>query len=97
MGGLNVAVPMDKIPLAVEALRSFGATRVLLFGSCVADPAHARDLDLAEEGIPFERLGMAELTVHRLLRSPFDLVSREEDPLFFDLVSKKAVTLYEED
>jgi len=92
-----MAVPMDKITLAVDALRSFGAKRVLLFGSCVGDPARARDVDLAEEGIPFERLGMAELTVYRLLRSPFDLISREEDPRFFDLVSKKAVTLYEEE
>jgi len=87
---------MEKIRLAAEELRSFGAKRVLLFGSYAHDPAQARDVDLAEEGIPLERLGMADLAVYRVLNTPFDLISREEDPQFFELVSRKAVTLYEQ-
>lgn len=36
---------------AVRLAREAGATRVVLFGSAMEDPATARDLDLAVEGI----------------------------------------------
>jgi predicted nucleotidyltransferase len=85
-----------KLQSAVSALRELGARRVLLFGSYAYDPEHARDLDLAVEGIPLERLGMAGLECYRLLRVPLDLVSREESPAFFNLIAQDAVTLYEQ-
>ena len=81
---------------AVTVLREMGARRVLLFGSYATDPEHARDLDLAVEGIPLSRLGAAALACYRLLRVPFDLISREEMPAFFDAVSEDAVTLYDQ-
>ena len=91
-----MTVPEEKIQQAVEVLKSYGARRVLLFGSYAHDPEKARDIDLAVEGIPLRRLGGAELAVYRLLRVPFDLVSRDEDPEFFDLVAEDAVTLHDQ-
>lgn len=87
----------EKIQNAVQLLRSFGAKRVLLFGSCVHTPEKSRDIDLAVDGIPFERLGAADVAVYRLLRMPFDLISRDEDPEFFELAAENAVTLYEQE
>lgn len=89
-----MVMPKEKLQNAVELLRSFGARRVLLFGSYVHAPEQSRDIDLAVEGIPLQKLGAADMALYRLLRVPFDLISRDEDPEFFDLVAEEAVTLY---
>lgn len=39
------------IERAVAIARSYGATRIILFGSALADPGKSRDLDLAVEGV----------------------------------------------
>ncbi len=83
-----------KFQSVVETLRQFGARRVIVFGSYVSSPETARDLDLGVEGIPLSRLGAAEMAVFRLLRKPFDLVSREESPEFFRMIEKGARELY---
>ena len=84
----------EQMQSAVDLLRSFGARRVLLFGSYVRAPEQSRDIDLAVEGIPLRKLGAADIALYRLLRVPCDLISRDEDPGFFDMVAEDAVTLY---
>ena len=91
---MNVAE--EQLEAAVQALRSHGARRVLLFGSSVTAPETARDLDLAVEGIPLRRLLDAELAVYRVLETPFDLVSREEAPAFYDRIREHARVLHDE-
>ena len=86
----------SKLQSAVATLRELGARRVLLFGSYATDPETARDLDIAVEGIPLNRLGAADLACYRLLQVPLDLISREEFPAFYDIISQDAVTLYEQ-
>lgn len=86
----------NQLEAAVQALRSHGARRVLLFGSSVTAPETARDLDFAVEGIPLRRLLDAEVAVYRVLKTPFDLVSREEAPAFFDLIREHARVLHDE-
>lgn len=89
--------PADaQLHAAVQALRRHGAKRVLLFGSYLDAPERARDIDLAVEGIPLRRLLDADLAVYKILRSSFDLVSREETPAFFELIRSRAKVLYEE-
>ena len=80
----------------VRVLREMGARRVLLFGSAATRPESARDVDVAVEGVPLRRLLEADARVHDILRVPTDLVSREESPGFFDLVSRSAKVLYEQ-
>lgn len=80
----------------VRVLREMGARRVLLFGSAATQPESARDVDVAVEGVPLPRLLEADARVHDILRVPTDLVSREESPGFFDLVSRSAKVLYEQ-
>ena len=70
----------------VDALRSMGARTIILFGSMVDSPETARDVDIAVEGIPLRRILDADVTVHEILGVPTDLVSREENPAFFDVV-----------
>jgi len=89
-------LPDERLAQVIRTLRDFGARRILLFGSYAHAPETARDIDLAVEGIPFQRLGAADIAVYRLLRMPFDLISRDEDPEFFDIATHDAVTIYEQ-
>ena len=70
----------------IETLRLMGARTIVLFGSMVDSPETARDVDIAVEGIPLSRILEADVAVHELLGVPTDLVSREENPAFFDVV-----------
>jgi predicted nucleotidyltransferase len=89
-------VPDERMRRAVEALKEFGARRVLLFGSFLTDPENANDVDLAVEGIPLNRIIDASVALHDILEVQADLVSREENPKFFDFVARYGRFLYEE-
>ena len=86
----------EKLRKVVAVLRSFGATRVLLFGSCVRDPEGARDVDLAVEGIPLGQIWRADGAVTEVFDTPCDLVVREETPGFYEIIRKRAKVLYEQ-
>jgi predicted nucleotidyltransferase len=81
---------------AVKILRAMGAKRVVLFGSAARSLERARDIDLAVEGIPLNRLLDADLAVNEALKCPTDLVSREEAPGFYEVATREGVVLYEE-
>jgi predicted nucleotidyltransferase len=85
---------MELLPRAVEALVRLGARKVVLFGSAATAPATARDIDLAVEGIPPERILDADVAVMDILQQPFDLVSKELNPQFFAIVSRYGKVLY---
>lgn len=85
-----------KLDDAVHALKDLGARRVLLFGSYIDEPDRARDVDLAVEGIPLQRIVDADLIVNDILDVPTDLVSREENPAFFDVIADYARILYQQ-
>ncbi len=86
----------EQLEAAVGVLRRMGARKILLFGSILESPETARDIDLAVEGIPLHRLLDADVAVHELLQTPTDLVSREENPEFFDLIVDYGKVLYAE-
>ncbi len=93
----TMLISEDQLRRAVELLRSYGARKVLLFGSSVHAPDRARDLDLAVEGIPLGRILDASAGLMDILDIPFDLVSREENPDFFKIIHKRAKVLYDQD
>ncbi|OGV83619.1 MAG: hypothetical protein A3K19_07720 [Lentisphaerae bacterium RIFOXYB12_FULL_65_16] len=81
-----MSVNLDKLPQAVEALVRLGARRVILFGSAAECPEKANDIDLAVEGIPDSRILDADVELMKILECPFDLVSRDMSPRFYDIV-----------
>ena len=89
-------IPEEKFGQVVGMLRSFGAKRVLLFGSYVRDPENARDIDLAAEGIRLTHLWRADGRLSDILNVPCDLVVCEENPDFYDLIKRNAKVLYEQ-
>ncbi len=80
----------------MEVLRSFGATRVLVFGSYVQDPHTARDIDLAAEGIPLNCAWKADGAISEIVDFPCDLVFKEENPAFYERIKKRAAIVYEQ-
>ena len=48
---MNQEIFHKEIEKIVEISKDYGAKRVLLFGSCLDDIAHARDIDIAVSGI----------------------------------------------
>ncbi|NBC18971.1 MAG: DNA polymerase III subunit beta [Bacteroidetes bacterium] len=76
-----MSITAETLRTAVELARSYGATRVLLFGSALSDPANAQDLDLATDisgldlfayaGQLEERLGISVDVVPLTPRTPF--------------------------
>ena len=89
-----MAVNLEKVPHAVRALVKMGARKVILFGSAAENPASASDIDIAVEGIPLNRILDADVEVGDILRQPYDLVSREENSRFFEIISRYGKVLY---
>lgn len=89
-----MAVNLEKIPQAVQTLVKMGARRVILFGSAAENPESANDIDLAVEGIPLSRILDADVEIGDILRQPYDLVSREENSDFFEIIARYGRILY---
>ena len=88
-------VTQKQMQAVTEALRQMGARTVVLFGSMVDSPETANDVDIAVDGIPLRLILEADVVVHDILGVPTDLVSREENPLFFDVVRDYGQVLYQ--
>lgn len=89
-----MSVDLDRVSQAVQALVAMGANKVILFGSAAENPLSANDIDLAVEGIPLNRILDADVKVGDILGQSYDLVSREENPLFFKIISRYGKVLY---
>ena len=89
-----MAVNLEKVPQAVRALVKMGARKVILFGSAAENPESASDIDIAVEGIPLNRILDADVEVGDILQQPYDLISREENSSFFDIISRYGKMLY---
>lgn len=82
---------------AVEILKEYGATRVLLFGSLASGQFTSRsDIDLAVEGVPADKLTRVFADLMMALDFSVDLKPLEEvDPSFREVVLAKGILLYE--
>jgi predicted nucleotidyltransferase len=89
-----MAVNLEKIPQAVEVLVQMGARRVILFGSAAESCEAANDIDLGVEGIPLNRILAADAALMDILRQPFDLLAREQNPAMFEIISRYGKRLY---
>ena len=88
-------VTEEKLRAAVQLLRAQGAQCVILFGSMVSTPATARDVDIAVAGIPLRNMLKVDVALQDLFQAPTDLISREENPAFFDIVKDYGRILFQ--
>ena len=66
-----MAISEEQIKRAADVAKAYGATRLILFGSAAENPAQARDLDLACDGVPgwklYELGGRLEEELHAVV------------------------------
>lgn len=84
----------DQIQKAVDVLVSFGAKKVILFGSMLDMPESARDLDLAAEGIPLSKILDADLALNEVFDLPVDLLVQEDNPELYEIIKDYGKPLY---
>lgn len=88
-----MAITREQIKRAVDLAKGYGATRLILFGSAADDPAAARDLDLACDGVTgwklYELGGRLEEELHALV----DVVPLTPPTPFTRLIERRGKVL----
>jgi predicted nucleotidyltransferase len=69
-----MAIHQDQIDRAIALAKTYGATRLILFGSAATEPTQARDLDLACDGITGWELYELGARLEEELQVPLDLI-----------------------
>jgi predicted nucleotidyltransferase len=77
----------------VELARSFGATRLILFGSLTDMPEKARDIDLACDGVPGWKLFELAAKIEEELDIPLDIIPLTPSTRFTQNIEKKGKVL----
>lgn len=90
-----MAIKKEDIDAAIEISKLYGATKLVLFGSCVDTPETANDLDLAVDGIPGFKIFAFGEQLERKINFPVDIVPLDMKSGFIDYILKYGKTIYE--
>ena len=88
-----MAINPADIKKIVTLAKSYGATRIILFGSAVENPDQARDLDLAFDGVPGWKLFELGARLEEELKVPLDIVPLNPPTRFTRLIETKGQKL----
>ena len=88
-----MAIQPQQIERVVALAKTYGATRLILFGSALEDPARARDLDLACEGILGWKLFELGARLEQELHASVDLVPLDPPTRFTRLIEAQGKQL----
>jgi len=88
-----MAVDKTKFEKIREIAKSYGATRLILFGSAVDMPRKARDIDIACDGIPGWKLYEFAAKVEDELKVSLDIVPLSPPTRFTRSIEKKGRVL----
>ena len=81
-----MAIQPEQIETAVKLAKKYGVTRLILFGSAAREPAKARDLDLACDGLSGWSLYEFGAQLEEMLQIPLDLVPLSPPNRFTKLI-----------
>ena len=84
-----MAFSAEQFTLITTLARSYGATRLFIFGSALDSPDTARDLDLACDGIPGWKLYELAARLEQELNVPLDLVPLTPPTRFTQLIERR--------
>lgn len=83
----------SEIDRIVALAKSYGATRLILFGSALESPSKARDLDLACDGVPGWKLYELGARLEEALHRSLDLVPLSPPSRFTRLIEARGKVL----
>ncbi len=92
-----MSVPEALIERCVAAAQTFGAKRLILFGSALDEPETARDVDLACEGVEGWDVFRLGARLEEELGVEVDLVPLSPDDKFSQHVARRGRVIYESD
>ena len=79
----------DQLDRVIALAKSYGATRLILFGSAASAPDEARDLDLACDGVSGWKFYELGARIEEELKISLDLISLNPPTSFTRLVERK--------
>lgn len=82
-------ITQAQIEKIVSLAKSYGATRLILFGSIIETPAQARDIDIACDGVTGWKLYELAARLEEELHTPLDLVPLSPPSRFTKRIESK--------
>jgi hypothetical protein len=91
--GGYMAIQQAQLDWAVAVAQAYGVTRLILSGGALASPEHARDLDLACDGVAGWKFYELWARLEAELRVPLDLVPLTPSTRFTRLIERQGKVL----
>ncbi len=88
-----MSIEPEQLDRAIALAKSFGATRLILFGSAASTPDEAGDLDLACDGVSGWKFYELGARLEEELMIPLDLISLNPPTRFTRLIERKGKVL----
>jgi len=88
-----MAIGQPQLQKIINLARAYGAVRLILFGSSVETPDHARDIDLACDGVPGWKLYELAARLEEELHAPLDIISLSPPSRFTRLIERRGKVL----
>jgi predicted nucleotidyltransferase len=89
-------IQQEHLNRAIELAKTYGVTRLLLFGSTATNLEQAKDLDLACDGIIGWKLYELGARLEEELNVPLDLVPLSPPSRFTDVIERRGKVLYDD-
>ena len=88
-----MAVSNIQIKKIIAVAKTYGATRLILFGSALETPGKARDIDLACDGVPGWKLYELAARLEEDMKTNLDIVPLTPSTKFTKLIEEKGKAL----
>jgi uncharacterized protein len=88
-----MAITQPEIDTIISLSKSYGATRLILFGSALGPDTHARDIDLACDGVEGWKLYELAARIEDRLRTSLDIVPLSPPTRFTRLIEARGKVL----
>jgi predicted nucleotidyltransferase len=88
-----MAIHQNQLEQAIALAKTYGATRLILFGSALATPDQARDIDLACDGVAGWKLYELGARLEEELGVPLDLIPLSPATRFTRLIERRGKVL----
>ncbi|MDD5284978.1 MAG: DNA polymerase III subunit beta [Desulfuromonadaceae bacterium] len=84
-----MAFSQEQFDIITSLAKSYGATRLILFGSALDTPDSARDIDLACDGVSGWRLYELAARLEEEINAPLDLVPLTPSNRFIRMIERR--------
>lgn len=88
-----MAIEQTHLDQAIALAKTYGATRLILFGSALSRPDQAHDLDLACDGVAGWQLYELGARLEEALQVPLDLVPLTPSTRLTQLIERRGKVL----